>query len=120
PTNFSRQAFNELNPMGPRLYGSVLYLIFVTSNPPPEDIWVFSSSDGGDTWVIQDTGHPVGNGISGGNRLSVSFGASKIGILYAPNAGQCAIIEFTPPSTYGSPGLDFTPSATIITHNAFY
>lgn len=108
PVNFSRQSFAEINPMGPWMVGSNLYMAQVEDHPA-RTFNIFKSTDSGLTWTPMDAAHSPGGGAPG-----VSFNAATgiIKVILQTVTGQPWFISYFDTAT---DTWVFTSSASSVT-----
>lgn len=112
-TEFSRQSSAEINPMGPFLHETDLYLALITQESARVFAGIYKSTDEGSTWVLQDTlNKPAANGSA----IWVSYDpiSGIIGVVSASNSPAFSWLWFpfnTNTDTYGTvvQKLLFTP-----------
>jgi hypothetical protein len=100
----SRQSGSEVNPMGPFLNGTDLYVAF--ANTTDSSVRIFKSTDRGDTWTLEDDGGSPDAGSVDPHSLNVFYddSAKIIYVSYLITGVDRKLVAFdTNTDTYAAP-----------------
>lgn len=93
PVKYSRQFSIEINPMGPFLVGSNLYIV-LQEQTSGEFVGVFKSTDSGATWANMDSAHRPSNNIGKNVFFDSATGLIHVSTVSLGGGGGWSVYTF--------------------------